>query len=308
MLLLLILIWIKPFYIQNVSRIEAVSSMPLWRPFSFINNSLWLSPLFSLLAAIIITLNITRFISKYTLLGKPTALPGFIFILIISGFSQVQYFSPTWISAIFFTISLEFLFLGYNRRKTMQENFLAFFWLSVSSLFFYKMILLIPLFFIIMVILNTFSFRSFLACIVGIIVPWLFILGYELLYGSPEQFVTFLQMKTDKITSTYTHNIHSAIFLSIISLFYLIGLFSVINHYGTKKIFTRKQYQVFIISSLYLILLMIFTGTGTALMPIMCIPVTFIISHLIDQLKSRLWQNVIFITLIISSILGLLFL
>ncbi len=308
MLLTLIAFWIKPFYVQNVPLVEKVYSMPLWRPFTFINQNIWLSPLFSLLSAIIITLNITRFISKYTLLGKPTALPGYIFIFTISGFSQVQYFSPSWLSAIFFTLSLEYLFSGYNKRKTMKECFIAFFWLSTSSLFYYKMILLIPLLFIMMALLNTISFKSILSSIIGFIVPWLFILGYELLFGSLDQFVTFLQMKTEKISNVYAHNIHSTIFLSIIALVYIIGLFSVINHYGTKKIFTRKQYQVFIISSIYLIALMIFSGIGTTLMPLICIPVTFIIAHLIDQTRSNLWKNGILLALILSLVLGQVFL
>jgi len=308
MLLLIILFGIRPIIEKSIGISFNENSMPLWHIFSFAKNNLWLGYIFSIIATIIIALNTTRFNSKYALLSKQSALPGVIFVLIVCGIPKAQHFSPIWITSILVIISLEHLFTAYHLRKTMKECFLASFWLSISSLFFYKALLLIPLLFIIMTTLRVSSFKSLLASIIGIILPWLFTFAYYIITKNTNAYFEHLNFTFNKIVQYFSHSTFSIIFLVTIVFLFIVALFSIFGEYGKKKIFTRKQYQVFIFSGIYISLLMVITGINIELIPLLAFPYAITISHLIDHIRSWVWQNIILIWIFIVAILGQVFL
>jgi hypothetical protein len=306
MLLLLIVLWIKPFWGDYTPFTIADSAyMPLWKVFSPLNKLVWLSTLASFVSAIIIALSITRFNSKYALLSRQSALPGIVFILLTSGFSLNRGFHPGWITAIALIISFENLFKAYNYRKTMKECFIATFWMSVAGIFMYKALYLLPLLIILMISTHAISFKSLLASIIGLIVPWLFVLGYELLFGNLTNFVNYLTPTADKFFNAYEHSMLSYLYIGGMVFLFLIGMFSA---YGIKKIYTRKQYQAFIISSLYISAIMVLSYTSIELTPVVSISFALIISYLLDTLKSWIWQNVFFAALLILVIIGQIYL
>ncbi len=306
MLLSLILLWINPVVVGDVPDMK-LPLMPLWKLFSLAQSSLWISISLSFVSAVIITLNITRFNSNYALLSKQSALPGFIFIILVSSLTYVQHFSPIWISTIFFIISMDYLFHAYGKRKTMNDCFMATLWLSFATMFSYKIILIIPLIFFIMSILRVLSFKAVLASLIGLILPWLFVYGYTLFFDETSTFYSYFEFSPERIFNLYSHNMASILFFGILILIFIAALLSVFNEYGKKKIFTRKQYQVFVFSGIYLTALMILTGTSMDLLPIVAVPTSIIIAHLLDHIRSWIWQNVIVISLFITIILGQLF-
>lgn len=308
MLLLIILFWIKPFIVESSGISFDENSMPLWNIFSFAKSNLWLGFILSIISTIIIALNIVRFNAKYSLLNKQSALPGLIFVLIICGMPTAQSFSPIWITTILLTISIEYLFIAYHQRNTTKECFLAAFWISASSLFFYKVLLLIPLLFILMLALRVITFKSLLATLIGIILPWLFTLGYYLALGNMSDYFEYLHFSLGKIIQYYNHSAFSIIYLVTIIGLFIISLFSIFSEYGKKKIFTRKQYQVFIFSGIYITFLMAITGTNIEFIPLLAFPYAIIISHLIDHIRSWIWQNIILIWLFVIAIMGQIFL
>ncbi len=309
MLLLIILLWLKPILSGAGVDVDSFNAaMPLWKLFSFTANIAWLGFLFSVIATIFITLSLTRFNSRYGLLSQQTALPGFIYILLVGSISQVQIFHPVWVATIFLIVALEYLFEAHHYRKTMKECFLASFWLSVSSLFSFKVILLFPLLLIVMGTLRVLSFKSFLAAIIGLVLPWLLLWGYALSLGNMADYYNYLSFSIDKLFHLYKgYNDLVLIILLTVAFIYLIGLFSVIGSYGSKKIFTRKQYQVFIYCSLYLMAFMVLTGAHFQFLTIVMVPVAIIIAHLLDSIRSVLWKNTLFILLIATTLIGQIF-
>lgn len=308
MLLILIILWIIPMVISPVIISERVSMMPLWKVFSFTGNYTWLSLLLGFVSAIIITLSLTRFNGKYGLLSKQSVLPGFIYIILIGIFPNYQSFNPIWLVAILFIISIEYLFSAYNIRKTMKDCFIASFTLSLASLFSYQTLLLIPVLFVAMMLLRLLTFKSFLASVIGVLLPWVYLLGYELALGDTANILVYLQPSAEKILKGYTHSTVSIVLIVELVLLFVLSLFSILNTYGKKKIFTRKQYQVFVFTSIYLVILMALTGSNMELIPLLAIPFAIIIAHFIDNISSWLWQNITLICLVVSLVIGKLFL
>ncbi len=306
MLLLIILFWIKPIIINNALSIESFNSgMPLWKFFSFTTEITWIANLFVIVLAIIINLSLTRINSRYALLSKQSALPGYIFTLIVATLLDVQSFSPMWIAALFFIVALDYLFEAHNYRKKMKECFLAALWISTSSIFSYKLVLIYPLLIILMSTLRLLTFKTLLASLIGLIVPWLFLLGYSLSFGEGiYEYLDYLKLTIDKIYHLYQHQSHTVYLLSTIGFILLIAILSVISAYGTKKIYTRLQYQVFIYSAIYLTGVMLFTGLNVDLLPLLGISYAIIIAHLIDYIRSVVWQNIVISCLFLIAIVG----
>ncbi|TLX73031.1 hypothetical protein E9993_16340 [Labilibacter sediminis] len=308
MLLLIILFWVKPILEGSAGITINEDAMPLWHLFSFANGKSWLAYSFSIVCAIIIALNVTRFNSKYGLLSKQSALPGLTYVLLVGGTPAAHSFSPLWIATILMVISLEYLFIAHHKRKPMKECFLAAFWLSLSSLFFYKALLFIPLLIFLMLALRVVTFRSFLATSIGIILPWLLTFGYYFTIGHTDEFIQHLSFSVEKIAHFTRLQTPEIAYLISIAFIFLIALFSVINAYGTKKIFTRKQYQIFVFCGIYISLVMLVTGINMDYFPILAFPYAIIISHLIDHIRSWVWQNIFVVLLFAIAISGQIFL
>ncbi|SMO60118.1 hypothetical protein SAMN06265379_103253 [Saccharicrinis carchari] len=305
MLLLMLLFWLKPLllgYDLNIASFD--DAMPLWKLFSFVLTAPWLGFLFSFLSAIVVTLSITRFNSKYGLLGKQSALPGIVFVLLIGGISFTLQFNPFWLITVFFVVSLDYLFTAHNHRKVMRTCFLAALWVSVASLFSYKVVLLFPLLLIWIIIMRLLNFKSFLAMLIGLVLPWLFLLGTELIWGGLPDFFSHISFSWGKITETYQHTTFNLIYLVAIAFIFIISILSVISAYGTKKIFTRKQYLVFIYSTLYLSGVLLFTGIHLEIFILLAVPSSIVIAHLINKIRSIWWQNILVAYLFLLAIAG----
>ncbi len=308
MLLVLIVLWVIPALKNNVAPIEISYKMPLWNILLPLVKTNWSSLLLSFLCALFAVLGISRFNTRYSFLSSQSALPGFIFVLLSGSISSMQLLNPVWLSVIFIILSFGYLYEAYNYRKTMKECFLASFWIAVGSLFSFKIVLLFPLVLITMVILRVMSFKSLLASIIGFILPWLFVLGYELAVGSVEEFLMYIEPSQEKLMCSYHYSSGSLIYFGLLILLLLISIVKTVSELGKKKIFTRKQYGTIILGALYIVFLIAGTAGCLEFMPVLSIFVSILLAHLLSSLNSWIWQNIFFFSIVALSIIGQLFL
>ncbi len=309
MLLVLIVLWVIPAFKTNVDPVAVNYKMPLWDILSPVVKIKWVSLLFSFLCALFSVLGITRFNTRYSLLQSQSALPGLIFVLLAGSISSIQVLNPSWIATMFVIICFGYLYEAYNHRKTMVECFLASFWLAVGSLFSYKVLLLYPLLlFFVMPLLRVLSFRSFLASLIGFILPWLFILGYQLALGNVDEFLLYIQPTKDKLLCTYSFTVSSLIYFGVLLVLLLSSIVKALNEIGKRKIITRKQYISIIISAVYIVTLVVSTGGCRELLPVLSVFLSLLLAHLIDKVGSWVWQNILFFSIVALTVFGQLFL
>ena len=305
MLLLVILLWLKPvFKGLTLDVVSFEHAMPLWKLFAFAKFSRWIGFALGLVSTIIITLSITRFNSRYALLNKPTALSGYIFVLLVTAFPETQLFNPYYLVSILFIVGLEYLFSAYNYRKAMKECFVAALWISTSSLVDYKVLALFPLIFMVMAILRLLNFKTFLASVIGIVLPWLFLMGYLLVFGNLNDFLNYLKPDLSKLYSVYHYTMLSTSMLISVGFLLVISLFSVMGAYGTKKIFTRKQYQVFILMAVYITVFIVITGLNFKAFPLFGVSFAIVCAHLVDSIRSPFWQNMVIVFAMLITLTG----
>ncbi|MCW3806090.1 DUF6427 family protein [Plebeiibacterium marinum] len=308
MLLLLITLWVIPFLKNNVVPVNVSGGMPMGDFLYQLNSTKWISLVASFVCILLVSVGITRFNARYGLLNKQSALPAVVFVLLAGSITSIQLLNPVMISSVFIVISLSYLFEAYNYRKTMKECFIAAFALSLGSLFAYKIVLLFPLLIFVMIPLRVLSFKSFLASLIGFVLPWLFVFGYELMWGNMSEYLLLLKPLIVKFSGDFGYTLESFIYFGLIVLLFIASMVTAINELGKKKIFTRKQFVSLIWISVYIVALVPVTGGSVEFITLAAISLSILIAHLINSINSWIWRNIFFFSVVALTVLGQLFL
>ena len=110
--------------------------------------------------------------NKYTIIHTKTYLPVFIFFLLISVWYQTHYLVFTHLALTLFILSLHIFFNMYRNHYATEQAFLGTFILVTGSLILKPLILFVPICWYSFTLYNCFSLRTFLASLLGVLVPW----------------------------------------------------------------------------------------------------------------------------------------
>ncbi len=304
MLLFLIGLWINPFFTSvNHDALYNVYPMPLWRGISGLQKNVYIASALGFIIVLINALLIIRLSTRYSMYSRPTALPGIVYIILASMFGGAQHLSPIGIGALAFLLSLNYIFETHSISRPAKQCFQAGFLLSISSLFYFKMIALFPLILLALYIVHVLNFKTFFASVIGMVLPWLYMWGYYLwINGSSAQLFADLQIVSERVFYHFEFTVVHWVVIGILLVMFLASLLSVVKGISTKKIFIRMIYRVVIFSALYCIGLAILTGVSYEFMLILSVPFSMILAHYFDELRSSLWQNIMFAALVVLTV------
>lgn len=136
--------------------------------------------LFSFLLMIFNTFLIYRLINKYATIRVNTFLPSFIYLFwntfaIATHSDYIAYLSTT-----ILLLMLHLTFSCYKQKKASEQLFLTYLLLSINTILIPSYAIFIIPFWVFYHLLQSLSFRSFIASLLGFCTPWIFIL---FLYG-----------------------------------------------------------------------------------------------------------------------------
>jgi energy-converting hydrogenase Eha subunit E len=151
--------------------------------------------------------------------------------------------------------------------------------------------------------LKSFSLRTFLASIFGILVPWFFYLLYSFYYLPNFSFA-------DAILSNFKFKfvllqlpINQIVYLSGLALVLLVSLAGLYSNLQSDSIQTRSNIRfISIFSSGVLLLFLLFNQYYVVLAPIFIFSLTFLLSHPFSLRKSNFF-SIIFIIFVLVNIL-----
>ncbi len=275
--------------------------MPVWKLFSFLNNSFSIF-LFSILSSAILVFSISRITNKFSLLSKQSVLPAFIFVLLTSVLGVDLSFSPIWLVAILFVIIIEYLSSTQDKYDKVKECFIAAFFLGLSSLCINNWWLIIPLFIMFLLSLQLLSSFNLIASFFGLLVPWIVLLNYYLFTLNINDFNNFIFLKQEIIK--LPNNYYTIGFITIVCVYYLTSLLSVISKYDTLKIFTRHQYSLFLAGASYIIIYSLITNSFFYYLPLTAVFLSIIVSRFIDNIRSEFVANIVIIILFVITVVA----
>lgn len=277
--------------------------MPLWDiVINALKSNHLLASILSMLIALIIMFGVNRIVNRYTLFSGQTNLPGFIYMLLVSGYLMAQKLHPVWFFTPLLMLSIERLFSAYNERKPMTWCFEASFWLSLGTLFYAKGIYFIIFIWMIIFILRQMTIRTFIASLLGLLVPYLFAFGYAFWNDQSTEFFGLIYENFASPIAFFNHTIYSQIYNTIIGLLVFISILAVVRIMPAVKIITRKHYRIFIWLVVLCIVAAITPYYSLEVIPIWALGASIIVGRFLAVIRRRLIQELLMYLLIAITI------
>jgi len=277
--------------------------MPLWDlMISVLKSNHLLASIISMLIALIIMFSVNRIANRYTLFNGQTALPGFLYMLFVSGYLMAQKLHPVWFFTPLLMISIERLFAAYSERKPMTWCFDASFWLSLGTLFYAKGIYFFVFIWMVMFILRQMNFKTFVASLLGLILPYLFAFGY---YFWNDQSGAFLDVAFENFASPlafFDHTIYSQIYNGIIAFLVFISILGVVRILPAVKIITRKHYRVFVWLIILTVVAAITPYYSLEVIPIWAIGTSIIVGRFLSVIRRPFLQELFLYLIVLLTI------
>ncbi|TAJ13569.1 hypothetical protein DMA11_08380 [Marinilabiliaceae bacterium JC017] len=279
--------------------------MPLWNlVLSVVKGNHLYAALFSLGLALINMMAVNRLVNRYGLLNKQSVLPGYIYLILVSGYGVVQHLQPVWFYSPLLILALERLFTAAGQRRPMSYCFDAAFWLSTGTLFYAKGIFLIPFIWAVIFILRMFSFRTFLASIIGLILPYFFAFCYYFWIGKQVDYFAILMENFMSPVAFFEHSIVSKAYNVIIIGIIIFSILSLVRQMPTFKIITRKHYRIFIWLIVICLLGSMTPYFSLEIISVMAIGGAVVLAQFFSSIQKNIWQEVFLIFLLVITLVA----
>lgn len=297
---LMVVFWGKALFSPSVAQMGHDSPMPLCDVayYLFAGRPV-LTSIMSLFLLFISIFGLNRMNTKHQLLKRQGIIPGFTFLIFVSGYSEVQRMLDVWFFVTFFVFAIDRLLSATSKRETSVDVFNAILLVSIGSLFFGKGIYFIPMFIWILAVLNIFNLRNVLAAILGLLLPYALSFGVYFFIRQETVFFNNVLENIGSPVAFFDHSVFSKIYNALLVFFIFISILVMVRMLNTLKIITRKFLRVFIWIVIYTILLAATPFYSMEVIPIIGVGASLLIANYFESFRSTFWQEVVF-TLFVS--------
>jgi hypothetical protein len=295
----LVLAWGKLLFFTEGDAISHDMAMPL---FDMLNEKIkghtLIASLITLFMAFWVMFGLNRFNSRYVLLKKQSMITGILYLIIVSGYTYIQQLHPVWFFVPLMVIAIDKLFKGASVKEASVHVFNATFLVTLGSLFYGKAIYFVPMVWMIMILLNIFTLRNFLASLLGLITPLAITFGVYLVINQQKEVINLFIENLLTPSSFFNHTIYSKVYNGIIVAFILFSTIVLLSKINQMKILTRKLNRVFVWIVIYALLLAATPFFSMEIIPVIALGAAYLLAHYFESLKKAFWQELIFTILI----------
>ncbi len=256
--------------------------------------------LISLVLVIILGFLVQMINDRYSFIRIRTKLPATLFIIIVSGFTQIHTLHPVFPAAVFFLFAIYNLFGTFEEKKPYAAIFNAGLFIGIGTLFYFNLIIVFPAFFVGIAILSReITWRGHLILLIGFLVPLFYSFGFAVITGQISQMLETVSNVISTPLNHFRNNLSLHILLAFLTLLTLGGSIKIMQQYDSKKVSTRKYFTIFfIIFVLSMVSIVFVPGTSQEMLIIIAIPITYLISNLFVFMKRRFLSELLFILLV----------
>ena len=137
-----ILIWIKPFISTDI--IYSPSNAPLYDIIKwFFDDNPFIKILLSFTLLLVQSSILKSTLSSNDLTPKDSLLPAFIYILLMSSFTNFQSIQPLLFVNFFLIIALQIILTTYSKPECYEQIFNAILLISLASMFYFPIVFFI---------------------------------------------------------------------------------------------------------------------------------------------------------------------
>lgn len=221
-------------------------------------------------------------------------------------------FQPGMAITVMIVLSYFALFYTYQLSNPVA-TFLAFMFLSMASLLFPKLLLFVPVYWICLVYLRSFSARAFMASLFGTIVPYWFFLCISLcIEEEPTIFLTTCEKLIEFRLPDYTVLATTDYMIfAFVLIYFLAGIINFVTHSFLDKTRTRIIYATVIFHGIFTLAFIVLQPQYFhTLLPLFMIDSSLVGGHFIALTYNRIshiYSLVMFVLLIALLIAQLIF-
>ena len=240
--------------------------------------------------------------NRFTIIRTRTFLPIFIFLILMSIWNQTHMMIGSLFGLTLFNFALFNFFTMSRDRKASEQAFMGSFLISAGSLFINPLIFLIPVCWIGFMMFQSFSLRTFLASVFGVLTPWILYLAVRFIitpdFDITKQINVYLNIDYSFSTFSLSEMIYSAS-MAIIMLLSIIGMYSISN---SDAINTRNKLNfLFLMLLTVIVLAFLFRNQFISLLPIIAIVYAMLFSHPLT-LKQNNFYGILFVVFCLINI------
>ena len=304
--LFLVVFWIKSLQHVYIPELYGgVTAMPLWGiALSVIKSNRFAASAIVMLLALMGAMGVNRFTNRYKLIPRMTLLPGVVYILLVSGFTAVQYLQPVWFFIPLFMLSIEKLFNAHGKYKPQAWCFEAGFWFSTGTLFFAKGMILYVFILLAMFILRVFNMRTFLASLFGVLLPYIFAFGYYFTVDELPLYLDMLHINFVSPVAFFSRSVYSSVYLGLMVFLVILSLINVAGQMPTFKILTRKHYRIFNWLVILSLLAAMTPFYSIEMIPVISIGSSIVTAYFLDTTQRVFLKELYFTLLVAITILA----
>lgn len=173
----------------------------LWDIVSPFFDNMFISYISSFVLSICISLYLTHINEKYNLIRKRTNLLFALSLLLLSSTPHFVVMNPQLIASLFFLASTDKLFGCYQSSTSPRIAFDFGFFFAIASLFAIDYLIFLPIFWIGLIIMNSFSFKAIFTSLIGIVLIYWIVLFYFIaqnnIEGLYDPFIKYFTLTED---------------------------------------------------------------------------------------------------------------
>lgn len=305
--LIALVFWIPAFIYPQGMPVNNSLDTPLYLIISgLLGHIPFLVPYLAFLFILVQAILVNAILSFHELIPKNSLLAAFLFVVFFSTSPALQTIYPAMISIFLLIILLHLVFKMYGQEDNITTVFSIAMILSVSSMVYLPVIFLFIFLWQVFLIFRIFSWREWVVSIIGLALPYIYLLTYLWWTGRVQEYMEALIASG----SNFLHPGPVPGFLQlsvwgILVIFILLpAVLKIFPRLSTYNIDMRKKLAA--ISWLAIIGGVIaLTGGNMVLNSITLLPVTILAAHYYSTLRRLVYQEIIiacFIILVLAQL------
>lgn len=212
-----------------------------------------------------------------------------VYFIVIAACPQLYSLHAGSVAVLFMTTSIYFLFQSYQHASPSGLIFHSWLFLGLSTLLFPQFLFLVPLYWVAGYNFQSLNFRSLFAGLIGLSVPYWFLLGYafyfnqmDFVYKMVEELCTFEPIQ---IESFQSWQIATFIYVFV---FFIVAVIHSLATGWQDKIRTRSYLNFFILLELCLATLIILQPHHfVVILPLLLVGFSFLTGHFFALTNGR---------------------
>ena len=242
--------------------------------------------------------------AEFDIVDNRNFLPGYLFMFIIYAFPRLHLCHPIYFATIFLVLTMRSLIASVTKKRITTDLFNTGFFLSLGSIFYLPLVLffiLIPI--AAVLVRKQLLFRELLASLIGYILPWVLTMGIYYVFFDIRELFEMWQNSFEAVNAIYIENHYYFIYLGLLILLTIVSSGYMLFKFDSEKVNTRNYNKILFLFFIGLMVSITLPQVTYEIIVMAAIPLVFLISNYLINLRSRFWQEVTLATIIVVAVI-----